>query len=632
MEKLSILDLPKRIKTARNNGVLGKYKEALSMYKVSLDLISLRIKEITDSFLKQKWSELEAEIKSEMSHCMALYDLCSAFKTTPFDQNKPQNDFPIKKQDLLINKERSASDNKIVKHQENYREERKEEKREERKEYKRDEIKQFRKEEINDKEIKKAEEVIKKEKNSVSLGKEVIKPNKPKLEDKKDIQDDNPFEITKLLGEFKNGNGNKKNDRPIKNDDFNGLINNFNKPFSDPFEEKKDPLVWEKPINDKKPVKKESISKPVIPPKKQSNQKESVKDDKSKKKEKDKDSTKKSYLNHIYPDGNGPDSNLIEMLESEVVDQNPCVKFEDIAELQAAKNILKEAVLLPLLMPGFFKGIRRPWKGVLLYGPPGTGKTMLAKALATQGKTTFFNVSSSSFASKWRGDSEKLVRILFEMARYYAPTVIFIDEVDSIGSKRGDGECESSRRVKSEFLVQMDGCSTFSSANVEIQEKEREEKKKEGKDEIETNRIVMVLGATNRPWDLDEALIRRYEKRVYIPLPNEKGREEMFKINLKGVKTEENIDLTKLIEATHGYSGSDIANVCREASLMNMRRRLLNNSEDIKDLIGKTGFRKEIEAPITLDDLLEACVNISKSVSNDDMKKYEDWTKEFKST
>ena len=114
---------------------------------------------------------------------------------------------------------------------------------------------------------------------------------------------------------------------------------------------------------------------------------------------------------HHYPDGVGPDSELIEMLEREVVETNPCVKFEDIAELDQAKNILKEAVLLPILMPNFFKGIRRPWRGVLLFGPPGTGKTMLAKALATQGKTTFFNVHSSTFASKWRGESEKLIRV-----------------------------------------------------------------------------------------------------------------------------------------------------------------------------------------------------------------------------
>jgi katanin p60 ATPase-containing subunit A1 len=122
-------------------------------------------------------------------------------------------------------------------------------------------------------------------------------------------------------------------------------------------------------------------------------------------------STKSAFLLHHYPDGSGPDTELVEMLEREVIDINPCVKFEDIAELDQAKNILKEAVLLPILMPNFFKGLRRPWRGVLLYGPPGTGKTMLAKALATQGKTTFFNVHSSTFASKWRGESEKLIRV-----------------------------------------------------------------------------------------------------------------------------------------------------------------------------------------------------------------------------
>jgi katanin p60 ATPase-containing subunit A1 len=142
------------------------------------------------------------------------------------------------------------------------------------------------------------------------------------------------------------------------------------------------------------------------------------------------------------------------MLERDVIDKNPNVSFDDIAELVDCKKALKEAVLLPLLIPQYFKGIRRPWKGVLMFGPPGTGKTMLAKAVATLGKTTFFNVSASSLASKYKGESEKLVRILFEMARFYAPTTIFMDEIDAIVSRRGEGsESESSRKVKAELLI-----------------------------------------------------------------------------------------------------------------------------------------------------------------------------------
>ena len=335
--------------------------------------------------------------------------------------------------------------------------------------------------------------------------------------------------------------------------------------------------------------------------------------------------TKSKFLLNRYPEtkGKGPDTDLIEMLEQEVVETNPNVKFEDIADLESAKKTLQETVFLPLIIPEFFKGIRRAWRGVLLYGPPGTGKTLLAKALATQGQTTFFNVHSSSFASKWRGESEKLVRLLFEMARFYAPTTIFIDEVDSLCSKRGEsGEGEASRRVKAEFLVQMDGISTSSSSSSSNNVDDPNAKPK----------IVTVMGATNRPWDLDEALRRRFEKRIYIPLPTDKGREELFKINLKGVQLDSNIDYKVLVNKTEGYSGADISNVCREAAFMPMRRNMeLNKNANFEDLASNKEFMSVLQSSIGMSDLLQAIKNISKSVSKKDLEEYEQWTNEFKS-
>jgi katanin p60 ATPase-containing subunit A1 len=326
-----------------------------------------------------------------------------------------------------------------------------------------------------------------------------------------------------------------------------------------------------------------------------------------------------------YPEdnGNGPDTELIEMVERDVVDMNPNVNFDDIAELESAKRALTEAVVLPLLMPDFFVGLRRPWKGVLLYGPPGTGKTLLAKALATQGKTTFFNVSPTTFASKWKGESEKLVRILFEMARFYAPSTIFIDEVDSVGTKRGDGENEASKKVLAEMLVQMDGVSEMNS---------EEDNEKNNNKEIKP-KFVMVMGAPNLPWDLDEALRRRFEKRIYISLPNKVGRKQMFNINFKGIQLDKDVNIEELVEKTKGYSGHDIASVCREASLMNMRRKLMSNDGkfDIMEAANNETFIQGLEAPISQKDILTAIKNISKSVSPKDIKKFEEWTSQYSS-
>ncbi|GLH05023.1 Spastin [Gryllus bimaculatus] len=307
-------------------------------------------------------------------------------------------------------------------------------------------------------------------------------------------------------------------------------------------------------------------------------------------------------------EGSGYDRDLIDMLERDIVQKNPNIHWDDIADLHEAKRLLEEAVVLPMWMPDFFKGIRRPWKGVLMVGPPGTGKTMLAKAVATECCTTFFNVSSSTLTSKYRGESEKLVRLLFEMARFYAPSTIFIDEIDSLCSRRGsESEHEASRRVKSELLVQMDGISSNSE---------------------DPGKIVMVLAATNFPWDIDEALRRRLEKRIYIPLPNSDGREALLRINLREVKLDPDVDLKEVAARLKGYSGADITNVCRDASMMSMRRKIAGLRPDqIKQLP-----KEELDLPVSVLDFEEALAKCNKSVSKEDLEKYEKWMNEYGST
>ncbi|BES93995.1 Katanin p60 ATPase-containing subunit [Nesidiocoris tenuis] len=303
------------------------------------------------------------------------------------------------------------------------------------------------------------------------------------------------------------------------------------------------------------------------------------------------------------------DQDLVDMLERDIVQKNPNIRWDDIADLHEAKRLLEEAVVLPMWMPDFFRGIRRPWKGVLMVGPPGTGKTMLAKAVATECGTTFFNVSSSTLTSKYRGESEKLVRLLFEMARFYAPSTIFIDEIDSLCSRRGtESEHEASRRVKSELLVQMDGISSSS--------------------EDGPGKVVMVLAATNFPWDIDEALRRRLEKRIYIPLPNSEGREALLRINLREVQVEPNLDMSDIAARLKGYSGADITNVCRDAAMMVMRRKIQGlRPEQIKQLA-----KEDLDLPVSKKDFIEAIAKCNKSVSKEDLDKYEKWMAEFGSS
>ncbi|KAI9010618.1 P-loop containing nucleoside triphosphate hydrolase protein [Hyaloraphidium curvatum] len=289
------------------------------------------------------------------------------------------------------------------------------------------------------------------------------------------------------------------------------------------------------------------------------------------------------------------DPALVRSVLSDILTQPPNVRWSDIAGLRQAKQVLEEAVVLPLWMPEYFKGIRRPWKGVLLYGPPGTGKTLLAKAVATECGTTFFACSVATLGSKWRGESEKLIRILFEVARHKAPSTVFIDELEALCSK---SDHEAARRVRSELLTQMDGVAT-------------------------SDARVVLLAATNFPWEIDEAMRRRLEKRIYIPPPDREARLELFKAALDGVQLASDADLGVLADRTEGYSGSDVANICRDASMAPMRRLL--RSRTAKELAAQG----PPEDPVAMADFESALERVHPSLGAEEVARYRKWGEEY---
>lgn len=238
----------------------------------------------------------------------------------------------------------------------------------------------------------------------------------------------------------------------------------------------------------------------------------------------------------------GVDKTAAKQILNEIVVRGDEVHWSDIAGLEIAKSALREAVVYPFLRPDLFMGLREPARGMLLFGPPGTGKTMLARAVATESKSTFFSISASSLTSKYLGESEKLVRALFGLAKVLAPSIIFVDEIDSLLSQRsGSGEHEATRRIKTEFLIQWSDLQR-AAAGRDSGDKERGD----------ANR-VLVLAATNLPWAIDEAARRRFVRRQYIPLPESETRAIQLKTLLGQQKhslTDE--DFAKLVELTDG--------------------------------------------------------------------------------
>uniref|UniRef100_A0A8C8J3D5 microtubule-severing ATPase n=1 Tax=Oncorhynchus tshawytscha TaxID=74940 RepID=A0A8C8J3D5_ONCTS len=275
------------------------------------------------------------------------------------------------------------------------------------------------------------------------------------------------------------------------------------------------------------------------------------------------------------------DSKLANLILSEIIDSGSSVRFEDVAGQELAKQALQEIVILPALRPELFTGLRAPARGLLLFGPPGNGKTMLAKAVAMESNATFFNISAASLTSKYVGEGEKLVRALFAVARELQPSIIFIDEIDSLLCERREGEHDASRRLKTEFLIEFDGVQS-------------------GGDER-----VLVMGATNRPQELDEAVLR-YCRPIKILWYN--GNTWC---------------MCNPCRMTEGYSGSDLTSLAKDASLGPIREL---RPEQVRNMAAN-----EVRN-IRFSDFVESLKKIKKSVGPQTLDLYVRWNKDYGDT
>jgi len=279
------------------------------------------------------------------------------------------------------------------------------------------------------------------------------------------------------------------------------------------------------------------------------------------------------------------------------------VKWEDIGGLEEVKKLMMETIAIAgLKKPESIK----PWKGVLLFGPPGTGKTLLAAASAGSLNATFFDVKADKVLSKYFGESAKLVSSLYSAARKHSPSIVFIDEFDALSLSRGGDVSEASRRMLSTLLAELDG----------FQDKK-------------SDKLVLTLAATNTPWDLDQAMLSRFPKRIFVPLPDKKACMQILEIHTKGLDTKLNFEeiAKKCVEKL--YSGRDISSLCQQA-VWNMIRDENPDLHRLAELpFDELRNRSLKTRALKMDDFRKAFEKVKSPLTKKDVERYEKWNEDF---
>ena len=409
-------------------------------------------------------------------------------------------------------------------------------------------------------------------------------------------------EMARMKREMETG----KVENPNGSDDDNN-DNNQSKPNDD--EDKPEDIYSFLDRSEATKKHKEKMSKPAAK-KKSTKKKKKDKNDKEDKGDKKKKKKKKKGSKDGSDDEKADDKKDSKLskqdaefrsrLEADIISEAPDVSFRDVQGLANVKLALYETIILPALRPELFTGLRTPTGGLLLFGPPGNGKTMIAKCVAAECESTFFSISASSITSKFVGDAERIMRTLFNLAREKAPSIIFIDEIDSMLTARGGkNEAESSRRIKTEFLIQFDGVKKAS----------------------ESAKRILVIGATNLPDQLDEAVLRRFGKRIMVPLPDADTRKGILRLLMSKQKTDlSDGEYEDVIKKSAGYSCSDLATLCKDAA-MGPIRALGAKILEIKNQADMPAIKK-----CHFDGAL---ANVRPSLTEQSLNYFNDWNDKF---